>query len=140
MPTRENQRAHMAHKLQHTNTSTRYDTRNSTRVREQARTNKEMSTRNKHHSNTTPHPKLLTAGDSAQEHIQIGAGTNGQRARQLCNGVAGKGRTCYNFTEEFTDSFNSWHLWATNHSQDLLSKSTGGPVICGPEAMYGHNM
>jgi hypothetical protein len=82
----------------------------------------------------------IFADHSAQEHIQIGASTNGQKANQLCNGVAGKGRTCYNFTEAFTTSFNSWHLWATNKSQDLLSKSTGGPVICGPEAMYGHNM
>lgn len=24
----------------------------------------------------------------------------------------------------------------TNKSQDILSKQTGGPVICGPDAMY----
>ena len=80
------------------------------------------------------------ADHSAQEHIQIGAATNGQKANQLCNGVARKGRTCYNFAPAFTESFNSWHLWATNKSQDLLSKSTGGPVICGPLARYGQNM
>ena len=59
---------------------------------------------------------------------------------QLCNGVAHKGRTCYNFTDDFKASFNSWHTWATNKSQDLLSKTTGGPVICGPLAVYGHDM
>jgi hypothetical protein len=82
----------------------------------------------------------IFADHSAQEHIQIGAGTNGQKANQLCNGVAHKGRTCYNFTDDFKASFNSWHTWATNKSQDLLSKTTGGPVICGPLAVYGHDM
>jgi hypothetical protein len=41
----------------------------------------------------------IFADHSAQEHIQIGASTNGQRPNQLCNGVAHKGRTCYNFTK-----------------------------------------
>ena len=42
--------------------------------------------------------------------------------------------------QEFTESFNSWHIWATNKSQDMLSKTTGGPVICGPLARYGTEM
>ena len=80
---------------------------------------------------------VSVADHSAQEHIQIGAGTNGQGPNQLCNGVAGKGRTCFNFTSSFTESFNSWHEYMTNKSQDMLSKTTGGPVICGPHASYG---
>eukprot|EP00041_Stephanoeca_diplocostata_P015780 m.302708 g.302708 ORF g.302708 m.302708 type:complete len:480 (-) comp20150_c0_seq1:280-1719(-) len=78
----------------------------------------------------------IFADHSAQEHIQIGAPTNGQKPNQLCNGVAHKGRQCYNFTAEFTASFNSWHTWMTNKSQDMLSKSTNGPVINGPHARY----
>lgn len=81
----------------------------------------------------------IFADHSAQEHIQIGAATNGQGLNQLCNGKD-QGRTCYNFSANFKESFNSWHLWATNQSQELLSKTTGGPVICGPLATYGHNM
>jgi hypothetical protein len=27
-----------------------------------------------------------------------------------------------------------WHLWGTNYTQDLLSRTTGGPVIQGPLA------
>ena len=68
--------------------------------------------------------------------INIGTSRNGQTGNQLCNGK-GTGRLCYNFTTEFTDSFNSWHDWATNYTQDLLSKSTGGPVIQGPLARMG---
>ena len=64
--------------------------------------------------------------------INIGAAhKDGMGPNQLCNG-AGAGRLCYNFTSEFTASFNSWHNWATNFTQDLLSKTTGGPVIQGP--------
>ena len=40
----------------------------------------------------------------------------------------------YNFTDAFRDSFNSWHTWMTNYTQDLLSNVTGGPVIQGPLA------
>ena len=79
----------------------------------------------------------IFADHSAQENIQIGAKSNGQKSNQLCNGVAGKGRRCYNFTQTFKDSFNSWHTWMTNFSQDVLSKRTNGPVICGPSATYG---
>ena len=61
---------------------------------------------------------------------------NGQAPNQLCNGK-GAGRLCYNFTNEFTTSFNSWHMWATNYTQDILSKTTGGPVIQGPYARMG---
>jgi hypothetical protein len=78
----------------------------------------------------------IFADHSAQENIQIGAHTNGQGANQLCNGK-GLGRACYNFTNDFKKSFNSWHLWMTNYSQDVLSKRTNGPVICGPSAIYG---
>ena len=60
---------------------------------------------------------------------------------QLCNGGKGANpwkipgaRTCYNFSSDFAESFNSWHMWATNFTQDLLSKTTGGPVIQGPLA------
>lgn len=55
---------------------------------------------------------------------------------QLCNG-AGAARQCYNFTTPFAASFNSWHYWATNYTQDLLSRTTGGPVIAGPLANMG---
>jgi hypothetical protein len=48
------------------------------------------------------------ADHSAQEHIQIGAATNGQGPNQLCNGVAHKGRTCYNFT--VTNTIHSCYL------------------------------
>ena len=34
-------------------------------------------------------------------------------------------------------SFNSWHQWSTNYTQQLLSGSTGGPVISGPWAAMG---
>jgi hypothetical protein len=78
----------------------------------------------------------IFADHSAQESIQIGAPTNGQGPNQLCNGERG-GRHCYNFTPAFTKSFNSWHLFMTNKSQDLLAKTTNGPVICGPLAKYG---
>ena len=61
---------------------------------------------------------------------------NMQAPNQLCNGK-GAGRLCYNFTAEFTASFNSWHMWATNYTQDVLSKTTGGPVIQGPYARMG---
>jgi hypothetical protein len=61
---------------------------------------------------------------------------NDQAPNQLCNGK-GSGRMCYNFTQEFTASFNSWHTWATNYTQDVLSKTTGGPVIQGPFARMG---
>ena len=81
----------------------------------------------------------IFADHSAQENIQIGAKTNGQRENQLCNGK-GDGRSCYNFTSDFAKSFNSWHLWATNKSQDLLSKTTGGPVICGWVDRHRHTM
>ena len=59
-----------------------------------------------------------------------------QSANQLCNGN-GEGRRCYNFTADFGQSFNSWHDWATNYTQDILSKTTGGPVIQGPYARMG---
>jgi len=78
----------------------------------------------------------IFADHSAQEDIQIGAPKNGQGPNQLCNGK-GAGRLCYNFTDAFRDSFNSWHTWATNYTQDVLSKTTGGPVVCGPYARMG---
>lgn len=55
---------------------------------------------------------------------------------QLCNGV-GAGRQCYNFSVAFRESFNSWHDWATNYTQDMLSRTTGGPEIQGPYARMG---
>ena len=58
------------------------------------------------------------------------------RPNQLCNGK-GKRASCFNFTEEFAASFNSWHQWSTNYTQQLLSESTGGPVISGPWAAMG---
>ena len=84
----------------------------------------------------------IFADHSAQEHINIGQHSKGQHALQLCNGGSKKsnlGHSCWNFTADFAASFNSWHLWATNYTQDVLSKTTGGPVICGPLAkMVGH--
>lgn len=75
----------------------------------------------------------IFADHSANEGTNIGAPIGGQGPNQLCNGK-GAGRLCYNFTSEFRDTFNSWHLWATNFTQDLLSRTTGGPVIQGPLA------
>lgn len=66
--------------------------------------------------------------------IGIGTGKRGDAPNQLCNGV-GSRRKCFNFTDDFRDSFNSWHNWVTNFTQDLLSKTTGGPVIQGPYAV-----
>jgi hypothetical protein len=66
--------------------------------------------------------------------IGIGSGKRGDAPNQLCNGV-GKRRQCFNFTLAFCDSFNSWHDWATNYTQDVLSKTTRGPVIQGPHAV-----
>jgi len=68
--------------------------------------------------------------------INIGTYRNKQLPNQLCNG-AGEGRLCYNFTADFKASFNSWHDWATNYTQDMLAKTTGGPVIQGPYARMG---
>ena len=78
----------------------------------------------------------IFADHSAQEGVQIGGKANHQNNNQLCNGVRGKGRLCYNFTKSFAESFNSWHTWMTNKSQDVLAKSTGGPVIDGAYARY----
>jgi hypothetical protein len=76
----------------------------------------------------------IFADHSANEGSGIGAvNRDDQGPNQLCNG-AGAGRQCYNFTETFKTSFNSWHLWMTNYTQDLLSGTTGGPVIQGPLA------
>lgn len=69
--------------------------------------------------------------------VNIGTTKNGQLPNQLCNGIAGKKRLCYNFTKDFTESFNSWHDWVTNYTQDMLAKTTGGPVIQGPYARMG---
>ena len=65
--------------------------------------------------------------------INIGTKRNQQLPNQLCNG-AGAGRKCYNFTHDFIESFNSWHDWVTNYTQDMLAKTTKGPVIQGPFA------
>merc|ERR1719174_347607 len=73
------------------------------------------------------------ADHSANEGTAIGGPADGQAPNQLCNGK-GPGRACYNFTDAFRDKFNSWHAWATNYTQDLLSRTTGGPVIQGPLA------
>lgn len=78
----------------------------------------------------------IFADHSAPEGTQIGFTGNPrepQGPNQLCNGKD-QGRQCFNFTDEFRDSFNSWHMWATNYTQDLLSRMTGGPVIQGPLA------
>jgi hypothetical protein len=75
----------------------------------------------------------IFADHSANEGTAIGGSADRQAPNQLCNGK-GAGRACYNFTDTFRDSFNSWHAWATNYTQDVLSKTTGGPVIQGPLA------
>ena len=88
----------------------------------------------------------LYADHSAQEHIQIGSHTKGQHGVQLCNGgrkggpwgpSTSKGHTCWNFSRSFADEFNSWHAWGTEYIQDVLSKTTGGPVFCGTLAKMG---
>eukprot|EP00036_Acanthoecidae_sp_10tr_P014772 CAMPEP_0206291816 /NCGR_PEP_ID=MMETSP0106_2-20121207/3311_1 /ASSEMBLY_ACC=CAM_ASM_000206 /TAXON_ID=81532 /ORGANISM="Acanthoeca-like sp., Strain 10tr" /LENGTH=841 /DNA_ID=CAMNT_0053722381 /DNA_START=158 /DNA_END=2683 /DNA_ORIENTATION=- len=77
----------------------------------------------------------IFADHSADIGIHIGAGSiNPKQGRnQLCNGQGPEFR-CYNFTTEFTDSFNSWHAWCTNYTQNILANSTKGPVIQGPYA------
>lgn len=78
----------------------------------------------------------IFADHSANEGTHIGLGGAGKQPQgpnQLCNGK-GEGRQCFNFTDTFRKSFNSWHFWATNYTQDLLSRTTGGPVIQGPLA------
>eukprot|EP00040_Diaphanoeca_grandis_P003269 m.24433 g.24433 ORF g.24433 m.24433 type:complete len:425 (+) comp14608_c0_seq1:64-1338(+) len=82
----------------------------------------------------------IYADHSSEKGVGIGSNFNftkkGEGPNQLCNG-AGAEHFCYNFTYEFAKSFNSWHYWSTNYSQDLLSKTTGGPVIAGPLANMG---
>jgi hypothetical protein len=76
----------------------------------------------------------IFAGHSPFEGTYIGnTKANGQAPNQLCNGK-GSRRQCYNFTDDFRDSFNSWHAWGLNYTQALLSNTTGGPVIQGPLA------
>ena len=78
----------------------------------------------------------IFADHSANEGTAIGFTGNPRQPQgpnQLCNGK-GSGRRCFNFTDTFRDKFNSWHLWATNYTQDLLARKTGGPVIQGPLA------
>ena len=76
----------------------------------------------------------IFADHSSNIGITIGPNKNKhQGPNQLCNGK-GAQEQCYNFTDEFKASFNSWHLWSTNYTQDLLAKSTGGAVFQGPYA------
>ena len=79
----------------------------------------------------------IYADHSAEKGVGIGSNFNftkkGNGVNQLCNGV-GAHRACYNFTTAFAASFNSWHYWSTNYTQDLLANTTGGPVIAGPLA------
>lgn len=75
----------------------------------------------------------IFADHSSNEGVAIGGAKDDQGPNQLCNG-RDSGRQCFNFTSSFTTSFNSWHLWATNFTQDMLSHSTGGPVVQGPLA------
>jgi len=79
-----------------------------------------------------PVPRLqadgIFADHSAYEDITIGSPHEGQGPNQLCNGK-GAGKRCYDFTDEFRDSFNSWHQWSTDYTQDVLAKSTGGAVF-----------
>ena len=77
----------------------------------------------------------IFADHAAQEGNQIGSDKQGQGPNQLCNGKNSE-RRCFNFTDAFRDSFNSWHFYMTNKTQDVLSKSTGGPVMCGPLAQW----
>eukprot|EP01063_Lacrimia_lanifica_P014015 TRINITY_DN2063_c0_g1_i2.p1 TRINITY_DN2063_c0_g1~~TRINITY_DN2063_c0_g1_i2.p1 ORF type:complete len:374 (+),score=174.76 TRINITY_DN2063_c0_g1_i2:60-1181(+) len=77
----------------------------------------------------------IFADHSAQEQYNIGTPTQGQTPLEMCNG-RGALKKCYEFTADFKESFNSWHTWSTNKSQDVLAKTTGGPVICGSYAMW----
>jgi len=58
---------------------------------------------------------------------------------QLCNGN-GALHKCYKFTPEFAKKFNAGHDLLLNHTQDVLSKLTGGPVLDGPYAALGGNV
>ena len=49
---------------------------------------------------------------------------------ELCNGK-GAGRKCWEFEKEFATTFIQGHNWLLNNTQDWLSKTTGGPVVCG---------
>jgi len=77
----------------------------------------------------------IYADHSCEKGVGIGTAypTKNNGPNQLCNGV-GSQRQCYNFTQNFADSWNSWHCWGTNYSQELLARTTGGPVIAGPVA------
>lgn len=54
----------------------------------------------------------------------------------LCNG-SGDLRTCWHFEPSFAPQFNHGHDSLLNRTQDILAKSTGGPVIDGPYADWG---
>jgi hypothetical protein len=75
----------------------------------------------------------IYADHSCEKGVGIGTDypTKNNGPNQLCNGNGAK-RQCYNFTTAAADSWNSWHCWATNYSQEMLSHTTGGPVIAGP--------
>lgn len=49
---------------------------------------------------------------------------------QMCNGK-GEKRKCWEFDLEFAINFTAGHNWLLNNTQDVLSKKTSGPVICG---------
>jgi len=55
---------------------------------------------------------------------------------RMCNG-RGSGRSCYNFSLAFAAAFTAGHERLLNHSQDVLARETGGPVICGHYATWG---
>ena len=86
----------------------------------------------------------IYADHSSEKGVGIGSNFNftskGEGPNQYCNGgkhSRGRGHQCYNFTYAFAASFNSWHYWSTNYTQDLLANTTGGPVIAGPLANMG---
>jgi hypothetical protein len=54
---------------------------------------------------------------------------------ELCNGKRGA-EQCYNFTASFGAKFVAAHTEMLNYTQDMISKTTHGPVICGPYAKW----
>ena len=60
------------------------------------------------------------ADHSSNEGISIGGPRKEQAPNQLCNGN-GANHHCFNFTDDFRDSFNSWSVGVLGNPACLLS-------------------
>jgi hypothetical protein len=70
------------------------------------------------------------------DHAYNNPSQDGATYPTMCNGGGSK-RVCYEFDQEFTQRFVDGHNWLLNNTQQLLAKSTGGPIICGPQRVKG---